>query len=190
MHHHPRDHRHGGTSEATAAYVPVEAIGITAIIISIFAVYLPHTVPGAPAYIRISLLVVAINNIMKGLNHWLSVPDAGLESNMRLFLGPPSSLRTMTVGLRRKEGQELFWYGFIMLYVAYYAPDHAFIMLNMHCLKLILFEMTNSLYGCFMFDGMSMFEGTPEEYGFTVDMSMVAIPLFYSYAGYFFSETV
>jgi hypothetical protein len=167
-------------------YVPIEALGFTAILTSIFAVYLPHSVAGTPAYARVSLLVIAVNNLLKGLKYWLSLPDGGLESNTRIFLGPPTALRTMTIGLRRKEGQGLVWYSIILIYITYYAPQLTFEMLKLHLLRVLLVEATNKIYSPFFFRGKSLLENTPEEYGFVVDFCMVSIPLLCSYVIYDF----
>jgi hypothetical protein len=162
-------------------YVPIEAIGFTAIITAIFAVYIPHTVTGAPAYARITLLVVAVNNLLRALNHWLSLPDGGLESGTRLFLGPPTAVRAMAIGLRRKEGQALCWYSCILIYISYYAPEHTFVALKIQLLRVVLAELTELSYAPFHFRGRSLLENSPEEYGFTVDMCMVTFPLVYAY---------
>jgi len=162
-------------------YVPVEAVMFTAIITSIFAVYLPHSVHGVPAYARVSLLVVAVNNLLKGLKYWLSLPDGGLEATMRLYLGPPTALRTLAVALRRKQGQGLVSYAVVLIYVTYYAPEITFEMLKIHLIKVVLSEITNKIYSPFMFRGKSLLENTPDEHGFVVDFCMVAIPLLCSY---------
>lgn len=163
-------------------FVPVEAVGFTAIITSIFAVYMPHTVPGAPAYARISLLVVAVNTMVKALYHWLSLPDGGLEEGTNLFLGPPSPIRSVAVGLRRKEGQEMFWYSCVLVYTAYYAPHLTFLMLKVQFIRVVLGEVTNMTLAPFHFRGKSVLDKTPEEYGFVVELCLVGIPLLYAFA--------
>lgn len=161
--------------------VPIEAIGFTAIITSILAVYIPHSLTGVPAYARISLLVIAVNNLLKSLKWWLSLPDGGLQTSTRLFLGPPTALRAMAIGLRRREGQELFWYSCIMIYVSYYAPQLTFTMLKMQLVRVLLSELTNFTYCPFTFRGKSLLANSPDEYGFTIDLCMVGIPLVYAY---------
>lgn len=162
-------------------YIPIEALGFTAIITSIFAVYLPHSVHGVPAYARVALLVIGVNNLLKGLKYWLSFPDGGLEDQTKIHLGPPTALRTLAVGLRRKQGQGLVSYATILIYITYYAPQLTFEMLKIHLIKVIIGEITNKIYGPFLFRGKSLLANTPEEYSFMVDFCMVAIPLLCSY---------
>lgn len=130
-----RSPRNVASNDSTVTYVPVEALGFTAIITSIFAVYIPHTVPGAPAYARISLLVVAVNNLLKAVRRWLSLPDGGLEADTKLFLGPPAPVRSLAVGLRRREGQELFWYSCVLIYISYY--ESCFNECNIRCFGIL-----------------------------------------------------
>ena len=167
--------------EMSQGYIPVEALGFTAIITSIFAVYLPHSVHGVPAYARVALLVIGVNNLLKGLKYWLSLPDGGIEDQTRMHLGPPTALRTLTIGLRRKQGQGLVSYATILIYITYYAPQLTFEMLKIHLIKVIVGEITNKIYTPFLHRGKSLVADTPEENGFMVDFFMVAIPLLCSY---------
>jgi hypothetical protein len=172
-----RQNRRG---QATS-YVPVEAVGFTAIVTSIFAAYIPHTVPGAPAYARISLLVIAVSSLFRGLKHWLSLPDGGLEESTNLFLGPPSPVRALAVGLRRKEGQEIFWYSCVLICVAYYAPHLTFMMLKVQLFRVVLAEITTRALAPFHFRGKSVLDNSPEEYSLAIDLCLVSIPLIYAY---------
>jgi hypothetical protein len=163
------------------SYVPVEALGYVAIFTAILAVYIPHTIPGAPEYARLSLLIVAVSNIVKALKRWVTLPDGGLESSLNVYLGPPSPLRTVAVGLRRKEGQELFWYSAVLIFIAYYAPHLTLLMLKVQLFRVVVAEVTNVMLVPFHYDGKSVLKNTPEEHGLVVDVCMVSIPLLYAY---------
>jgi hypothetical protein len=162
---------------------PVDVIAITAMFTSIFAVYMPHSVGGVPAYARISLIVVATSNILRALRHWLALPDGDLSA---FNLGPPSVPRALAIGFRRKTGQEVFWLNMLSLYISYKAPQLTFTVLKLQLCRVVFNEITIVLYAPFTFKGVFLLKETAEEYG-RVDLVMVTVPLLYALL---FSDTV
>ena len=159
-----------------------ETVGFTAILTSIFAVYIPHTYAGVPAYARISLLVIATNNLLKAITFWVSIPDGGLESVSKLDLGPGSHARTIAIAMRRREGQELFWLSCVFAYISFYAPQLTFTMLKFQMIRLAMFEVTNLIYNPLTFRGKSLLKTAPEDAeGISIEFLMVALPLIYAY---------
>jgi hypothetical protein len=157
--------------------VPAEAVAFTAIFTSILAVYIPPTFAGVPGYARISLLVIAVNNMFKAVQHWLAIPDAGLGE---FELGPQSVSRTLAIAFRRKHGQELFWFSLVLVYISYYAPQLTFLMLKIQLLRAIFYELTNLVYSPFSLKDKFIAANTSESYS-SVDLVLVVTPLLYAY---------
>ncbi|KAJ1421396.1 hypothetical protein B484DRAFT_399482 [Ochromonadaceae sp. CCMP2298] len=143
----------------------------------------PLNYAGVPAYARITLLVIALNNLFNAITHWFYLPDAGLESIARLDLGSPSPARSIAIGLQRREGQERFWMSCTLIYAACYAPQLTFVLLKLQLLRLAAAELTELLYNPFSFRGKALMTSSgPEQYGFFIDLMMVGLPLLYNYA--------
>lgn len=173
--------------------IPVEVIAFTAIITSIFGLSIPNNYIGIPAYARISLFMIALNNLFPSLSQWLGLFRSTDDNNRQYdtqtmqILENHTSLAVVKVivnSFQTKIGMERCYICLVYIIVVCYAPQLTFMILKLQLLRIICIEITNIIYRPFYYHGKYLnIEINIHQlplHSFFVDISMVGIPLLYA----------